>query len=222
MPAFQSGEHLVALAGVGPDAERAADVVEQDRGLAGRRRPAPPLRPAADGSARRRTTAPAPQPGEALAERGAGRRAPAAARYGCGGCQGWDLGAGVADALEAAVAGADVRCQHLGDAGALREVGTADDAFAGQHRAVAAARRHRRRAADELGLADVLHRLGPAGAIERAALDEDRALDLVPAARGPPAAPAAGSGCSESPTGDGADRRSAGPVRGSPRPHSPP
>jgi hypothetical protein len=119
--------------------------------------------------------------GEALAERRQReqprrRRGVAAADVGAGIERG-----GMADALEAAVPHPDVALQHFGHRGALGEVGAADDAFAGENRAIAAARRHRRDAADELGLADEAHRLRPAGSIERAALDEDGALDVVAA-----------------------------------------
>ena len=90
--------------------------------------------------------------------------------------------AAVADAAES-VGDLQVRLQHLVDPFAEGAVGVADDAGAGAHIAVDAARRHGRDAVDELGLAHRLHVLGPVGPIHRPALHEDGGDDVVAAAQ---------------------------------------
>ncbi len=74
----------------------------------------------------------------------------------------------------------DVRAQHVLDA-FMAEVDMADDAGAGAHLAIDAARRHRGDAVDELGLADRPQRVGPVGAVHRAAFHVDGADHLVAA-----------------------------------------
>ena len=78
----------------------------------------------------------------------------------------------MADAAEAR-AHRHVRVEHLADGRAELQVGVADDARAGAHLAVVAARALRRDAGDELRLTDRPQRLRPVAAIHRAALNED-------------------------------------------------
>ena len=60
----------------------------------------------------------------------------------------------VADAAEAAMARRDVRAQHILGIGAKAQIDMANDAGAGAHIAVEAARTHGGDAVDEFGLAD--------------------------------------------------------------------
>ena len=85
----------------------------------------------------------------------------------------------VADAAEAAAAGALVCGEHRLDAVAEGQVRMADDAGRDPDGAVGAARAHGRDAVDELGLADRLHLLGPACAMHRARLHVDGRQDVV-------------------------------------------
>jgi hypothetical protein len=75
-----------------------------------------------------------------------------------------------------------MRGQHLLDGGAQPQVGAADDAGADARRPIDAARRHRRDAVDELGLADRPQRLPTVRAVHGQALHEHGGRDVVAAA----------------------------------------
>ncbi len=75
-----------------------------------------------------------------------------------------------------------MRLQHRIDIGAEQKIGEADDAGADARRPVAVARRHRRDAVDELGLADGREFRVAVGAIHRVALQEHRGADIMAAA----------------------------------------
>ena len=114
----------------------------------------------------------------------------------------------MADTTEAPVAGANMRGPARPRPPRPWSGQPASDAFAGQHRTVAAAGRHRGDAIDELGFAD--ERAPPARRRDRTTRTRRRRC-FAPCdrPRRPRAAPPAGSGWPGNPTGDGADRRSA-------------
>jgi hypothetical protein len=92
-------------------------------------------------------------------------------------------GRGMADALEAAVGCGHVGPQHLLGTRTHCQVDEADDAGGNPRCTIGAAGRHGGDAVDELGLAQRLELGRAVGAIAGCALDEDRALDPVTAAR---------------------------------------
>ncbi len=87
----------------------------------------------------------------------------------------------MADAAEPAATGADVGFQDLGGFFAEAEVDVPDDAGADLGRTVAAGGAHRGHAVDEFGFADGFEGFRPAGAVHRAALQEDGRDDVVAA-----------------------------------------
>ena len=90
-------------------------------------------------------------------------------------------GAGAADALQAVGRRPQLCLQHGADPRAGGHVGIADDAGRHLRPAVGAGRAHGRLPIGELDLANVLHRLGNAGAKERQMLDEHRRDHVVAA-----------------------------------------
>ena len=89
-------------------------------------------------------------------------------------------GGDVADAAEAAIAGGDMRLQHVACQRAVAQVDMADNAQRHAGGAEGTALAHRRLADHELGLAHRLEGVRPGGALHGAALDEDGGDDVVP------------------------------------------
>ena len=166
---------------VGPDAERTAEVVEDDRGVG--------KRPGEVGQLGKLGVV---EPG---IEREAGRRQPgeAAAKPRVAQQSGWRIRVGVADGLAGIPAGGvadaaeararrQVGVEDLANTVAEAEIGEAHDAGGHARRAVAAAGAHGGDAIDELRLADRLQCGRPVGAVHRQALHEHRGAHVVAAA----------------------------------------
>src|SRR6516164_10634196 len=83
------------------------------------------------------------------------------------------------NAAKPAAAGGYLGFQHGLGSVAEQQIDVANDAGADQSLAVAAARRHRRYAVDELDLADRAKRFGAGGAVHRTCLDIDGCDDVV-------------------------------------------
>ena len=205
--------HLVAVAGVGPDAERPAEVVEDDRGLAARRGPAATssgicgwyshaskLRPIAG------RAWPTPSRNSGVPIRPGGGLMWLPRIYGSGSQR-----RGVADAAEQPAAGVDVGVEHRLRALAEAQVGVAHD---GADRGAAVGRRCPGLAGRDARSPRPAHASRAVGAVARHAVDEDGGDDVVAGARVGAAAPRRGSAPSGGPTGGGADRRSADPAAG--------
>ena len=170
-PALPLAEHLGVPSLVGPDPERTAHVVEDDRRFGEGAREVGEIRelrmvlPGVEHQSVARQTR------EALAEL---RVEQQMLRW--IGVRVADVGArvparGVTDAAKA-WAGGEVRFEHLVDRRAQREVGVADDAGGDARRARAAALGLGRDALDEIGLAHRTQRLGTSASILGHALDE--------------------------------------------------
>jgi len=89
----------------------------------------------------------------------------------------------VPDATETPVSGCDLRLEYHCDTVAAGQIGMTDDARASPQRAVDTAGALRRDAIDEFDLSDRFEVRRRIGAVERAALDEDRADNVVAAER---------------------------------------
>src|SRR5947209_9497484 len=176
------GEDLVALAGVRPDADRSADMVEDDRCLRKGARQIDKLaklheiHPGVEAEAERVELGKAlahfrveQEPGGAV-DRGAARRLVRVRR------------GDVADAAEAAAAGEDHRLQYLLDLIAEHQIGVSDDAGAHLGLAKDLAGGDRGNAIGELDLAHRLERRRAAGAIHRQPFEIDRRDDVMAAA----------------------------------------
>ncbi len=174
-------EHLVALAGIHPNAQRSADMVQADARLGKRQRKCGQfvdlrmVKPRIERQVQRCQT------GKALTKRRirhqAGRRRIGRVHQRRVGIPRRD----VADAAKASAAGADMRFQHRPHALTQPQVGVAYDACAHLGLAVVARGAHRRDAVDEFGLTDRLHFLGTGGAMHRAALHEHGGDNVMPA-----------------------------------------
>ena len=179
--AFPVLEYLGALAGVRPNTERAAEVVEDDRLVRERPRQIGQLgnlrmvQPAVEGHAALAEFLEAgAEPG--VREHPLPRRGMRVAHVVAG-----IPARSVPDPSEPRT-GRSVRVENVADGRAEVQVGVPDDGGASSCRSVAAARAHRRDAVDELRLADGLQRLRPIGAVHRAAFHEHRGDDVVAAA----------------------------------------
>ena len=167
------------LAGISGVAQRATDMVEDDRGggkgvgklgnLAKLRMVEPGVEGEPAPGKLGEALAPGLVPGE-LRRRVGARIADA----------GIGIPAGlVADALETAVAGGDLGIEHRARFRSHAQIDVAHDAHAGAQIAVDAAGAHRRHAIGELGLADATQLGRPLLAVHRMAVDEDGADDVV-------------------------------------------
>ena len=87
----------------------------------------------------------------------------------------------VADAAEAAIAGMDMRAQHIFHGIAQPQIRVADDSGRDTHLAIDAAGRHGGDTVHEFRLAHAFERIGSAGAIHRTAFEEHGRADVVPA-----------------------------------------
>ena len=172
-------ENLVAPAGIAAEADRAADMVQHDRGFGKGARQTDELAELGVIHPRIKAEPERGEPGEALAQlwvhqqafRPNDRRSPGRLV----GMRGGDK----ADAAKAAAAGADHRLQKPLDRRAERQIGVADDAGADARLAVGAAGAHRCDAVGELDLADRAQLDGTFGAVHREPFEIDARRDVV-------------------------------------------
>src|SRR5439155_1163647 len=176
------GVHVLLLAGVRPDAERPAKVVEDDRRAwirpreRGDVRDLPVIAPRFERQLARRELG--ESSAEVVAQEEMLRRLGAVvgnARIGI-------PGRSQADAPEPAAACRDLRVEHRPHGRTHAKTGRADDSGRDARLAVEPGRAHRRDAVHELGLADRPQGVGAVGLEHRSALDEDRGDDVVPGA----------------------------------------